>query len=100
MLKPGCHGSHQRPVANHSQRECKRRIFMDKTALLKAIKEAEAKAASDLEDAQARKQQALAAAQSDAERTKREAFAAVDQQAADQVAQARRRIEGDKAEKL
>lgn len=73
---------------------------MDKTALLKAIKEAEAKAASDLEEAQARKQQALAAAQSDAERTKREAFAAVDKQVADQIADARRRIEADKAEKL
>ena len=73
---------------------------MDKTALLKAIKEAEAKAASDLEDARAKKQQALGAAQSDAERTKREAFAAVDKQVADQIADARRRIDGDKAEKL
>jgi vacuolar-type H+-ATPase subunit H len=73
---------------------------MDKTALLKAIKEAEAKAAGDLEEAQARKQQALAAAQSDAERIKRDEFAAVDRQVAEQIADARKRIEADKLEKL
>lgn len=73
---------------------------MDKAALLKAIKEAEAKAAKDLEEAQAKKQMAVAAGQAEAERTKREGFAAVDKQVADQVAEARRRIDGDKSEKL
>jgi len=88
------------PAGKSTQREWVRRIFMDKTALLKAIKEAEAKASADLEDAQAKKQQALAGAQADAERTKRDAFAAVDKQVADQIADARRRIEADKQEKL
>ncbi|HKZ59819.1 MAG TPA: hypothetical protein VJ547_08250 [Candidatus Thermoplasmatota archaeon] len=73
---------------------------MDKAALLKAIKEAEAKAAKDLEEAQAKKQMAVAAGQAEAERTKREGSAAVDKQVADQVAEARRRIDGDKSEKL
>jgi vacuolar-type H+-ATPase subunit H len=73
---------------------------LDKAALLKAIKDAEAKAAKDLEEAHAKKQQALAAAQGDAERTKREGYAAVDRQVADQVADARRRIDAEKQEKL
>jgi vacuolar-type H+-ATPase subunit H len=73
---------------------------LDKAALLKAIKEAEAKAAKDLEEARAKKQVALGAAQADAERTRREGLAAVDKQAAGQVAEARRRIDADKAEKL
>ncbi len=73
---------------------------MDKAALLKAIKEAEAKAANDLEDAQAKKQQALASGQGDAERIRREGYAAVDRQVAEQIGEARRRIEVDKQEKL
>ncbi len=73
---------------------------MDKAALLKAIKEAEAKTAKDLEEAQAKKQMAVAGAQAEAERTKREGLSAVDKQVADQVGEARRRIDADKAEKL
>ena len=73
---------------------------MDKAALLKAIKEAEAKAAKDLEDAQARRQMAIAAGQAEAERLRREGLSAVDQQVAEQIAQARTRIEADKGEKL
>src|SRR6185295_19144962 len=66
--------------------------FLDKAALLKAIKEAEAKAAKDLEEAQAKRQSAIAAGQAEAERVKREGLAAVDEQVASQVADARRRI--------
>ena len=73
---------------------------MDKAALLKAIKDAEAKAAKDLEEAQARRQMALASAQSESERVRREGLAAVDRQVADQIAEARRRIEVDKGERL
>jgi vacuolar-type H+-ATPase subunit H len=73
---------------------------LDKAALLKAIKEAEAKAAKDLEEAQAKRQSAIAAGQAEAERVKREGLAAVDEQVASQVADARRRIDADKNEKL
>jgi vacuolar-type H+-ATPase subunit H len=73
---------------------------LDKAALLKAIKGAEAKAAKDLEEAQARRAAAIAAGQSEAERLRREGLSAVDQQVADQIAEARRRIEAEKGEKL
>ena len=73
---------------------------MDKAALLKAIKDAEAKAAKDLEEAQAKKQSAVAAAQGEAERIRREGLAAVDHQVALQIAEARRRIDAEKQEKL
>jgi len=73
---------------------------LDKAALLKAIKDAEAKAAKDLEEAQAKRQMAIAAGQSEAERIKREGLSAVDQQVADQIAEARRRIEAEKKERL
>ncbi len=73
---------------------------MDKAALLSAIKEAEAKAAKDLENAQAKKQLAFASAQSDAERVRREGLAEVDRQVAEQISAARRKIDADKQEKL
>lgn len=73
---------------------------MDKAALLKAIKDAESKAAKDLEDAQARKQSAVASAQGEAERIRREGIAAVDRQVAEQIAEARRRIDAEKQTKL
>lgn len=73
---------------------------MDKAALLQAIKEAESKAAKELEDAKAKKQQALVAAQVDSERIKSEGYAAVDRQVAEQLAEARRRIEADKQTKV
>lgn len=73
---------------------------MDKAAVLRAIKEAEANAAKDLEEAQARKQAAVAGAQADAERIRRDGTAAVDAQVADQIAQARKRIDAEKAERL
>lgn len=73
---------------------------MDKAALLKAIKEAEANAAKDLEDAQARKQSSVASAQAEAERIRREGIAAVERQVAEQIAEARRRIDVEKQAKL
>jgi len=73
---------------------------LDKASLLKAIKEAEAKAAKDLEEARARKQQALATAQLEAERIRREGIAAVDGQAAEMIAKARQRVEAEKQQKL
>ena len=73
---------------------------MDKAALLKAIKDAEAKAAKDLEDAQAKRQAAIGAGQAEAERIKREGLSAVDQQVADQVAAARAKIDAEKRERL
>lgn len=73
---------------------------MDKAALLKAIKDAEAQASKDLEDAQARKGAAVAAGQSEAERMRREGLAAVERQVADQIGEARRRIEAEKQERL
>lgn len=74
--------------------------YLDKAALLKAIKDAEAKASKDLEEAQARKQAAVANAHGEAERIRREGIAAVDAQVALQIAEARKRIDADKADRL
>ncbi len=68
--------------------------------MLKAIKDSEAKAAKDLEEAQASKAGAVASAQGEAERIRREGKAAADQEVAEQIGQARRRIDADKQEKL
>jgi vacuolar-type H+-ATPase subunit H len=73
---------------------------MDKSALLKAIKDAEAKAAKDLEEAKAAKAAAVASAQADADRIRREGLAAVDGEVAEMIAEARRRIDVDKQEKV
>ena len=73
---------------------------MDKAALLQSIREAEANATKDLEEARAKKQQAMAAAQGEAERLRRDGVAEVDAVVAAQLAEARRRIDAEKKAKL
>jgi vacuolar-type H+-ATPase subunit H len=73
---------------------------MDKAALLKAIKDAEAKSAKELEEAQAKRQAAVAAGLAEAERLRREGISAVDRQVTEQIADARRRIDADRGEKI
>lgn len=73
---------------------------MDKAGVLKAIKDAEAKAASELEEGRARKAAAVASAQGEGERVRREGFAEADRAAQSQIDEARRGIEKEKQGKL
>ncbi len=73
---------------------------MDKVALLKEIKEAEGKAATQIEEARARKEQAVAAGEVEAEKIRKDGHASADGEAAAQVAKARERIDAEKAEKM
>jgi vacuolar-type H+-ATPase subunit H len=73
---------------------------LDKAALLKNIKDAEGKAATEVAEARARKQQAIATGEIEAEKIRKDGHATADREAAAQVAKARERIDAEKAEKL
>lgn len=68
--------------------------------MLREIKAAEAEAAKQLEEAKAAKQQVIQAAQLEVERLRRDGMAAVDRQVAEQIAEARRRVDASKSERL